>query len=388
MASAVGGSLGWMEGLSLSGMSNCPARRLVTPHPRLPGLLTLFAGAACFLLTAGTSAQPGVSFEPGDLVVRGRDSLLLYRDGKQIASWGDSWVIGAGAQRSVYAASVDAEALVLRRYTSTADCTKCRSDALGAGLVVSKVLHWRGRAYVVYTIDHEENAAGPWEEVVEGRVSGRWICVIPFDPRTGEFLRPIPLRDEFERAEIIMKVKELTDGSPIPPGARDAVLELGLFDAAITPRGELWLSTQGKLTSYMLGGLPQGLLRLLDPEHIEGFGRRVGKIDWWVSRHGNGTGIAALSDTRLIVVNGNAPGGLTIVNTVDPPASRPLCEAVFPDDKQAWGLRPVLDLGDEILVAHTHQDVDKILRVSRATGEVLGTLVEGIGIRDAALIGE
>jgi len=350
--------------------------------------VALVLGVACVLPPASTSAQPGVSFEPGDLVVRAREDLKLYREGKQVASWGESWVIGADAQPSVYAASVDGEALVLRRYTSTADHAEYRSEALGAGLVVSKVLHWRGRAYIVYTIDHEEDAAGPWEEGGEGRVSGRWVCVLPFDPQTGEFLRPIPLRDEFERAEIIMKAKELTDGRPIPTGARDAVLELGLFDAAITPRGELWLSTQGKLTSYMLGGLPQGLLELLDPEHIEGFGQRVGKIDWWVSRHGNGTGVEALSDTQLIVVNGNPPGGLTIVNTVDPPASRALCGAVFPDDEQAWGLRPVLDLGDEILVAHTHPDVDKVYRVSRATGEVLGTLVEGIGIRDMALIGE
>ncbi len=377
-----------MDALPLPGTRNCPTRRPMRPHPGLPWLLALPFGLACFLPRTLTSAQPGVSFESGDLVVRTKGSLLLYRGGEQIASWGESWVIGTDAQPSVYAASADGEALVLRRYTSTADHTEFRSEALGAGLTVSKVLHWRGKAHIVYTIDHEENAAGPWEEGDEGRVSGRWVCVIPFDPAAGEFLRPIPLRDEFERAEIIMRPKELTDGSPIPVGARDAVLEGGLFDAAITPRGELWLSTQGKLTSYMLGGLPEGLLKLLDPDNIEGFGQRVGKIDWWISRHGNGTGVAALSDTRLIVVNGNAPGGLTIVNTVDPPASRPLCQAVFPEDKPAWGLRPVLDLGDEILVAHSHPDVDKIFRVSRATGEVLGTVVEGIGIRDMALIGE
>ena len=371
----------------MSGTGDCRVRRQTRSHPGR--ICVLLLGLACFLPPASTSAQPGVSFEAGDLVVRTTEDLKLYREGKQIASWGESWVIGADARPSVYAASMDGGALVLRRYTSTADYIEYRSAALGAGLLLSKVLHWRGKAYIVYTIDHEENAAGPWKgDGGEGRVSGRWVCVVPFDPQKGEFLRPIPLRDEFGRAEIIVKAKKLTDGRPLPRGARDAVLESGLFDAAITPRGELWLSTQGKLTSYMLGGLPPGLLKLLDPEHIEGFGQRTGKIDWWISRHGNGTGIEPLSDTHLVVVDGNPPGGLTIVNTIDPPASRRLCSAVFPDDKQSWGLRPVLDLGDEILVAHTHPDVDKIYRISRATGEVLGSLAQGVGIRDMALIGE
>ncbi len=351
-------------------------------------LHALLLGSACFLSISTVSAQPVALFEADDLVVRTKADLKLFRDGKQIASWGESWVIGAGAQLGMYAAFADGEVLVLRHYISTTDFSEHRSETLGPGLIVSKILHWRGRAYIVYTIDHEENAAGPWEEgAVEGQVRGRWVCVIPFDPQKAEFLPPIPLKDEFGRAEIIMKPKTLADGRPIPKGTRDAVLELGLFDAAITPRGELWLSTQGKLTSYMLGGLPQGLLKLLAPENIEGFGQRVGKIDWWISRHGNGTGIEPLSDTRLVVVNGNPPGWLTIVNTVDPLSSRPLCRAVFPDDEQVWGLRPVLALDNEILVAHTHPKVDKIYRVSRATGEVLGTLAEGIDIRDMALIG-
>ncbi|MFH1920069.1 MAG: hypothetical protein ABIP48_09310 [Planctomycetota bacterium] len=168
---------------------------------------------------------------------------------------------------------------------------------------------------------------------------------------------------------------------------RDAVLDLGLWDATITPSGTLWLSTQGKITAYRIGGLPVGLTKLLDPAKIEGLGQRTQKIDWWISRHGNGTGIVALSDTEIAVVNGNPPGGITVVNPLAPPSSVQLSQNVFPDAPSKWGLRSVIDVGDALLVAHGHADVAAIYRVSKVTGAV-STFASNIVAHEMARIRE
>ena len=85
---------------------------------------------------------------------------------------------------------------------------------------------------------------------------------------------------------------------------------------------------------------------------------------------------------EVLVVNGNPPGWLTVVNTDRPRDSVHLTRSVFPDDPQVWGLRPVLATRDEILVAHTHPKVAKVYRVSRTTGEILGTFAEGVVARE------
>jgi len=339
------------------------------------------------LATAPAASQP-MSFQDGDVVVRAADNLQLYRDHEKVATWGQSWTVGADDRGNVWAGWVDGNSLVLRQYSSTTEYTEHHSQMAGDDLALHKILYRRGTLYLVYSRPHEEDAVGPWEEDTRpsGRVSGRWVHLLPFSVQSASFAGPIPLKDQFGRAEIIVKSRKLTDGKPIPKGVRDGVLELILFDATIMPAGELWLSTQGKLTSYRIGGLPTGLLELLDPMKIEGFGQRARKIDWWVSRHGNGTGVTALSDTELVVVNGNPPGWLTLVNTDNPEASSPLCRDVFGDDPAEWGLRPVLVAGNEILVGHSHVKVARGYRVSRSTGEVLGIFGAGVSIRGLARI--
>ena len=313
-----------------------------------------------------------VSFESRDVVVRMRESLGILRDGKLVASFGEPWCIGADEGGRLWAGSAEDGRIRLRCYTSTGRHEEFATEPICEDIVLHKVLHWRGSPHLAYAIPHEEGVTGPWTEgkSTEGRVSGQWVHVLSFDAATRTFRRPIPLTNFLGQSELILPGRKLTDGRAMPRGVRDTALLLGLFDAAVTPSGTLWLSTQGKLTSYRIGGLPIGLTKLLDPAKIEGLGRRTGKIDWWISRHGNGTGVAALSETTLVVVNGNPPGGLTLVDTVEPRDSVPLTRSVFPGDPGEWGLCPVLDVGEDILVAHRHSKVAKVYRVSKATGAV------------------
>ena len=319
-------------------------------------------------------------FKPGDVVVRTREHLRLYRNGRETAEWGEPWHICEDGQSRLWAGVIKGQQLVLRCYRSPAVHEDIPSAKLGEGASLAKILRCGDSLFAVYTVPHEEEISGPWDGAPKqaGRIRGTWIRVLPFSLSSRHFLRPIPLRDEFGQPEILAKERKLTDGKPVPKGVRPTMLSVVLFDAGITPSGELWLSTQAKITSYRLGGLPSGLLTILDPAKIEGYGQRTKKIDWWISQHGNGTGITALSDTEVLVVNGNPPGWLTIVNTNRPRDSVHLTRSIFPDDPQLWGLRPVLATRDEILVAHTHPKVAKVYRVSRTTGEILGTFAEDV----------
>ena len=341
--------------------------------------------AAIVLSLAPIAFGPSVEgaelgFADGDIVIRSRDSVKLYRDRKEIASWGESWHVCTDNRGSAWLGIEQGERVVLRRHTSPSQFHEHKSGVIGQGLKLVKILRWQDWLYLVYTAPHEEDVAGPWQggPHPKGRIRGDWVHVLPFSMESESFGRPIPLRDFFGQSEIIVREKKLVDGRPIPKGVRKSVLLLILFDAAMASNGELWLSTQSRITSYRLAGLPTGLLKILDPAKIEGYGQRSKKIDWWISQHGNGTGIAALSATEVLVVNGNPPGWLTIVDTVRPENSRPLTRAVFPDDPALWGLRPVLVLDDEILVAHTHPKVARVYRVSRHTGQSLGTFAEGV----------
>ena len=328
----------------------------------------------------GAPAETDVAFRPGDVVIRTREHLRLYRAGKELRRWGEPWHVCEDGRGRLWAGAIKGQQLVLRGCRSTVASEDVVSRELGKGAALFNILHCGDSLYAVYTVPHEEEISGPWHDTPKqtGRISGRWIHVLPFSLSSQRFRRAIPLRDDFGQSEILAKERKLTDGKPVPKGVRPAMLVLVLFDAAITPSGELWLSTQGKITSYRLGGLPSGLLTILDPAKIEGYAQRTKKIDWWISQHGNGTGITTLSDTEVLVVNGNPPGWLTVVNTDRPRDSVHLTRSVFPDDPQVCGLRPVLATRDEILVAHTHPKVAKVYRVSRTTGEILGTFAEGV----------
>ncbi|MBC8872695.1 MAG: hypothetical protein H8E44_24955 [Planctomycetes bacterium] len=316
--------------------------------------------------------RPDVPFANGDIVVRTQKCLSLFRDRTQVTTFGAAWHIGADDRGRLWAGAVDEDKIRLRCYTSTAEYEEYVTSPEADGIQLHKVLYWDNSVYVLYSVSWEGVADGPWTVQTEtaGRIRGRWVHVVSLNPSTGSFGRPIPLSDFFGRPEIVLPSRKLVDGRPLPKGVRDTVLDLGLWDATITPSGKLWLSTQAKITSYRLGGLPAGLAKLLGPVETEGLGQRTQKIDWWISRHGNGTGIVALSDTEIAVVNGNPPGGITIVNTLDPPSSVQLTQSVFPDAPPKWGLRPVIDVGDAILVAHAHADVAAIYRVSKVTGAV------------------
>jgi len=330
--------------------------------------------SAIFGLQGATAEEerPDVPFANGDIIVRTQKCLSLFRDRTQVTTFGSAWHIGADDRGRLWASAADEGGIRLRCYTSTAEYEEYLTSLDAEDIQLHKVLYWDDSAYVLYSIPWEGAADGPWTVETEkaGRIRGRWVHVVFLDPSTGSFGRPIPLSDFFGRPEIVMPSRKLVDGRPLPKGVRDTVLDLGLWDATITPSGRLWLSTQAKITEYRIGGLSVGLTKLLDPAKIEGIGQRTQKIDWWISRHGNGTGIVALSDTEVAVVNGNPPGGITIVNPLDPPSSAQLTESVFPDAPPKWGLRPVIDVGDAILVAHTHADVAAIYRVSKAMGAV------------------
>jgi len=330
------------------------------------------------LSTAGSGVL--VDFKAGDVVVRTREHLKLYREGREVTHWGESWHICADGRGRVWAGAMKDKRLTLRCYRSPAVHEDVASTDLGRGASLAKIVRCGDLLYAVHTVPHEEEITGPWGGRAKraGRISGKWVHVLPFSLSSRRFLPPIPLRDDFGQPEVLVQERKLTDGKPFPKGVRPAALSVTLFDATVTPSGELWLSTQAKITSYRLSGLPSGLLTILDPARIEGYGQRTKKIDWWISRHGNGTGIIALSDTRVLVVNGNPPGGLTVVDTDCPRDSVPLTRSVFPDSPQLWGLRPVLATRNDILVAHTHPKVAKIYRISRTTGDVLGTFAEDV----------
>ena len=357
----------------------------------------VLARAAVFsaiLATQGVAAEerPDVPLAGGDIIVRTPKCFSLIRDGTQVATFGAGWHIGADDRGRLWAGAVDEDKIRLRCYTSTAKYEDYVTSPVAEDVQLHKIQYWDNSLYVLFSIPWEGAVDGPWTEETQtaeaaGRIGGRWVQVVSLDPSTGSFRRPIPLSDFFGRPEIVMSSRKLVDGRPLPKGVRDSVLDLGLWDAAITPSGTLWLSTQGKITAYRIGGLPVGLAKLLDPATIEGLGRRTEKIDWWISRHGNGTGIAALSDTEIAVVNGNPPGGITIVNPLTPSSSVQLTQSVFPDAPAKWGLRPVIDVGDAILVAHGHADVAAIFRVSKVTGAV-STFASNIVAREMARIRE
>jgi len=348
------------------------------------------------LATQGVPAEewPDVSLAGGDVIVRTQKGLSLTRDRTQITTFGVAWHIGSDDRGRLWAGAVDEDKIRLRCYTSTAKYEDYVTSQVAEDVQLHKVQYWDNSPYVLFSIPWEGAVDGPWTDEAEmetaetpGRIRGRWVQVVSLDPSTGSFRRPIPLSDFFGRPEIIMSSRKLVDGRPLPKGVRDTVLDLGLWDATITPSGTLWLSTQGKITAYRIGGLPVGLAKLLDPTKIEGLGQRAQKIDWWISRHGNGTGIAALSDTEIAVVNGNPPGGITIVNPLAPARSVQLTQSVFPDAPPKWGLRPVVDVGDAILVAHGHADVAAIFRVSKVTGEV-STFASNVAAYEMARIRE
>jgi hypothetical protein len=346
-------------------------------HTRLvssPGRAARLGPVAILVVLIGlpSRAAPGTEFVDGDIVVRTRSSLSIIRQGKQVTAFGTSCPITADDRGCLWAGSAENGAIKLRRYTSTSNWTEHVSPFLADEANVHRTLHWDDSPYVVVSIPREEDVTGPWIEGGEesGRLRGRWVHAISFDPTTESFRRPIPLTDFFGKPELIMQKRTLVGGQPLPKGVRETALLLGLWDATITPSGTLWLSTQGKITAYRIGGLPAGLTKLLNPAKIEGLGQRTHKIDWWISRHGNGTGLTALSDTEIAVVNGNAPGGITLVNTIDPPNSVPLAPSIFPGAPPKWGLSPVVNIGEALLVAHRHPAVATIYRVSRTTGDV------------------
>lgn len=324
------------------------------------------------LQTTIAEVQTELPFRDGDIIVRTQKCLSVLRDATLIATFGEPWHIAADGQGQLWAGAVDAGRIRLRRYTSTAKYEDHVNASVAEDVQLHKILCWDGSPYVIYSSPWEETVDGPWTEETKttGRLGGRWVHVLSLEPSAGSFRRAIPLTDFFGKPEIIMPERKLIDGRPLPKGVRSATLDLVLFDATITPSGTLWLSSQGKITAYRLGGLPAGLLNLLDPGKIEGLGQRTNKVDWWISRHGNGTGIAALSDTEIAVVNGNAPGGVTIVNPLDPRSSVQLSQSVFPNEPPKWGLCPVVDVGDALLVAHRHPEVARIYRVSKTTGAV------------------
>lgn len=336
------------------------------------GVWVCMVASALGLSLRAAPGEGDAPFEGGDVVVRLRESLGILRNGKLVSAFGESWCIDADAEGRVWAGVAEGACMRLRCYTSTGRHDEFAGETICEGLVLHRILHWRGSPYLVYSIPHEEALAGPWAKAESAgeRVQGRWLHVLSFDVAAQRFRRPMPLTDYLGQPELILRERKLTDGRSMPKGVRDTALLLGLWDATITPSGTLWLSTQGKLTGYGIGGLPVGLTKLLDPAKIEGLGRRTGKIDWWISRHGNGTGVTALSDTKLVVVNGNPPGGLTFVDTEEPRDSVPLTQSVFPTDPGEWGLSPVVDAGEDILVAHRHPKVAKVYRVSKATGAV------------------
>jgi hypothetical protein len=355
---------------------------------RMGGRWTAIVSGTASVLLAITATGAPPTFAPGDIVMSTPKELVLYRAGQRLAAWGERQRICAGKAGRLWGGTAATGRVVLRQYQSPTDVQEWTSPPLGDQLVLAKLLRRGQWIFAVYTIPHEEAPAGPWVEGVAGkeRLAGRWVHVLPFDSAAERFGAPIPLRDLFGRAEMVVRHKKLVSGAPLPKGVRPNVLYLGLWDAALTPDGTLWLSTQTRLTSYRIGSLPQGLTTILNPARIEGYGQRSKKLDGIVGNYGNNTGICALNDRDLAVVNGNPPGGLTVVNTDSPGLSRPLSRSIFATEKQAWGLAPVLALPEQILVAHRHPQVARIYRVSRATGESLGTYAEGVIATEMVLI--
>ena len=342
---------------------------------------------AAALLAVTVIGEPA-SFAPGDLVVATPQELILYRAGQRLVAWGKRQRVCAGKGALLWGGEAGTGRVILRRYRSPTEVREWTSPRLGDGLVLAKLLCRKQWIYAIYTIPHEETVTGPWAEGAagKGRLAGAWVHVLPFDTSTQRFGSPIPLRDLFGQAEIVVRHKKLVSGAPIPKGVRSDALYLGLWDAALTPDGTLWLSTQTRLTSYRIGSLPQGLTTILDPAQIEGYGQRSSKIDAVLGNYGNNTAICALTDRDLAVVSGNPPGGLTVVNTSNPELSRPLTRSIFAQEEQVWGLAPVLAMPDQMLVAHRHPKVARIYRISRTTGESLGIFAEGIIATELVLI--
>ena len=263
--------------------------------------------------------------------------------------------------------------LRLRCYTSTAKYEDYVTSPVAEDVQLHKVQYWDNSPYLLFSIPWEGAADGPWTSADgDGNGAHPWTLGACGLSRSlhGKLWSTNPPERFLRQTGDRFAVQEA--------GRRSSVAErcarhgagprpVGCHDHAV---GHVVAQHPSQDHGIPNRRPPSRTDQTAGPAKIEGIGQRTQKIDWWISRHGNGTGIAALSDTEIAVVNGNPPGGITIVNPLAPSSSVRLTQSVFPDAPPKWGLRPVIDIGDALLVAHTHADVATIYRVSKVTGAV------------------
>jgi hypothetical protein len=288
-------------------------------------------------------------FRSGDLVVRTKVDLQVYRGTQKVLAFGESGAIAADRTGGVWVGLNRDGKLVLRRYSSTEVYREYSAAMPGTVASVRKVLASDGALFVVFTVDRGQ--------------AGQPIEVIRFSTADNTFSHPFALRDAKGNAEVLT--------------------EEGLWDAALLPSGQLWLSGypsgSGGMAGYAVGNLPAGLEKEFGVETMGGNVHVLQVNPGLPTKSGNNRGIAVWSDTQLLVLDG-ASGRLSIFDPVNPDdatRSYPLTKAVDATIPGTWGGFISVLNGKQRMLVNSGISC-KIYQIDPTTNQVTGELASGV----------
>jgi len=315
-----------------------------------------------------TPVQDNTSqFQAGDYIFRGLSDLRWYRGDEQLARWGQSWAICADSHQQLWAGFVQDGRITLRRFTAPTKSQDYVSATGFEGGSLSKIIFADDHLHLVVTVPHQ------------GKPSERLIKLVPFTISGASFGQEIVLNDYNGQPELLML-------PPLPPISklpkpRKELLTHGIWDAALFGKSQLWISTQDKVISYLIGEIPSAV----DHAKIayeEGSGMRKKVIHRLDADVGNPRGIAACSETQIALVDCSGNGRLILLGVLGPVSSVELTSQIDPKVTFAWGWNNVLVSKDDIFVTNLHPNAGRVVRIDRASGRVKGELVSGFPVAE------
>ncbi len=315
-----------------------------------------------------TRVQDNVNqLQAGDYVLRGTGDLLWYRGDEQLARWGLSWAICADHEQHLWAGFVQDGKITLRRFSAPAKYQDYVSAAGFDGGSISKIILAGDYLHLLVTVPHE------------GKQSERLIKLVPFSVSSASFGQEVVLNDNNGQPELLLL-------SPLPPAdrlpkARRELLTHGIWDASLFGKNQLWISTQDKIISYLIGKVAPAADRA-KIVYAEGTGMRKKVIHQRDADVGNPRGITPYSETQLALVDCSGNGRLILLDALSSDSSAELTKQIDPEVTFAWGWNSVLVSKDDIFVSNLHPDAGRVVRIDRASGRVKGDLVSGFPVSE------
>jgi len=289
-------------------------------------------------------------FQKGNVVVRDNKRFyVLDRNGKQLCEFPNSNPMLWNRDMGLITANVKERKIFFRIYKDTEKFSEITTEVSANS--VQKILKNGSEILVLCTDEDGENK----------------VLKLAFFSNKCSPIRSFVLKDPSGKAEVLDDKK-------------------AMIHDALCYHDRLWISGypshSGGMSCYSIVTASKNLEELtglfseedLRGETEKNLGKRIKTLSGIA---GNNRGIVIYNDSDFVSVCTNPPGKLTVFSS-ETGDKYVLTNSIDTMTGVNWGFHAILVLNEEILVTNCHQQVGKIYRIDKKSGEVKGIFASGI----------